>query len=94
MTTRNEQAIITAIALINKQAAPPSGIHFESLETIFAGLSVLLACVALIIGLLQLRKHHKSACLSVQDDSYELEAGMPGVRSYVHVWSTLTPDQV
>lgn len=85
MTMRNEYVITTAIASINKQAAPTSKIHGGSLNTIFAGLSVLLACFALAIGLLQMRKHQKSNHVSVQQERYELEAGLPEVRTDVRV---------
>jgi hypothetical protein len=85
MIMRNEYVINTAIASINKQAAPPPRNPGGSLNTTFAGLSVLLACFALIIGLLQLRKHRKSKQLSVQHDIYELEAGSPEVRSNVRI---------
>ena len=85
MTMRNEYVITTAIASINKQAVPPSKNYGGSLNTIFAGLSVLLACFALVIGLLQMRKHRKSNHLSVQHERYELEAGLPEVRPDVRV---------
>jgi hypothetical protein len=81
MTIRNEYVITTAIARSNKQAAPSPRNHGGSLSTTFAGLSVLLVCLALIIGLLQLRKHRKPDHLSIQYESYELEAGLPEVRS-------------
>jgi hypothetical protein len=81
MTIRNKYVITTATARINEQAAPPPQNHGGSLNTIFAGLSVLLACFALVIGLLQLRKHQKSNHLSVQHEIYELEASSPEVRS-------------
>ena len=87
MPIRNEYVITTAIARLAKQAAPPPQHPGGSLNTTFAGLSVLLACFALIIGLLQLRKHRKSNHLSVQHEIYELEAGSPDVRSNVRIWT-------
>ena len=88
MTIRNEYVITTAIARIAKQAAPPPQDPGGSLNTTFAGLSVLLACLALVIGLLQLRKHRKSNHLSVQHEIHELEAGSPDVRSNVRIWTS------
>jgi hypothetical protein len=85
MIMRNEYVINAAIASTNKQVVPPPEIHNGSLNTIFAGVSVLLACFELVIGLLQLRKHRKSKHLSVQHERYELEAGLPEVRSDVRV---------
>lgn len=53
--------------------------RFENLETIFAGASVFIGCVALIVGLLQLRKHCKAHESSTQDGELELEARSPEV---------------
>jgi hypothetical protein len=85
MTIQNEYVVTTATARISKQAAPPPEMYGGSLNTIFAGLSVLLACSALVIGLLQLRKHRKSKHPSVQHERYELEAGLPEVRPDVRL---------
>jgi uncharacterized membrane protein len=53
--------------------------QFQDIETIFAGVSVLVGCLALIVGLLQLRKYQRERSLLVQNNVYELEAGLPGV---------------
>ncbi|KAF1850498.1 uncharacterized protein K460DRAFT_412195 [Cucurbitaria berberidis CBS 394.84] len=48
---------------------------FDISETLFAGLSVLIGCLALIVGLLQLRRYRKRHSLQSQDCVFELEAG-------------------
>lgn len=57
----------------------PSGDRFEDMETAFAGLSVLLGCAALFLGLLQLRRLRNTARSVPLDEPYELEAGLSEV---------------
>lgn len=65
----------TSISLISEASTG----QFQDIETILAGVSVLVGCLALIVGLLQLRKYQRERSLLVQNNVYELEAGLPGV---------------
>ncbi|KAF2623291.1 hypothetical protein BU25DRAFT_414547 [Macroventuria anomochaeta] len=57
---------VTMVADTNSSLATErSGGRFEKLETIFAGVSVLTRCVALVVGLFQLSKHRKASWLSI-----------------------------
>lgn len=57
--------------------AEESNSVLDILEALFAGLSVLIGILALVIGMFQLMKHRKRSA-SVSDLSvFELEAGLP-----------------
>jgi hypothetical protein len=62
-----------AIVHTDNKVMTSSGNHFERLETVFAGLSVFLGCVAAIIGLLQLRRRCTARRGRLADEVYELE---------------------
>lgn len=51
----------------------------ETLETLFAGLSVLIGTLALVVGLFQLSRYRKRRTSSAMVDVFELEAGLPQV---------------
>jgi hypothetical protein len=70
---RKRHSTSAAISRTDSKALTSSGDHFERLETVFAGLSVLLACVAAIIGLLQLRRRRTARRGRLADEVYELE---------------------
>lgn len=71
-------------------ATEPRENQFKSLETIFACISVIIGCVALLLDLLQPRRAGKVARLSSEDVIYELEAGVPEVRGCSYYMVTLT----
>jgi hypothetical protein len=53
--------------------------NLDTLEALFAGLSVLIGALALIVGLFQLFRHRRRHAISTTVDAFELEAGMPEV---------------
>jgi hypothetical protein len=66
---RKRHSTSAAISRTDSKALTSSGDHFERLETVFAGFSVLLACV----GLLQLRSRRTARRGRLADEVYELE---------------------
>jgi hypothetical protein len=65
---------------VTRPAALGTGVDMEALETLFAGLSVLIGGITLLVGLLQLRWYWRSHASSVVVDAFELEATLPQVR--------------
>ena len=63
---------------------------FESLEAVFAGTSVLIGLIALIIGLLQLQRHRKASRLIIRNEICELEAGSPKASSQAYCCKSQT----
>lgn len=69
-------SVVNAISdLLDK----PSTNRYESLEIIFAGLSVLIACIALVVGIIQVRKHQRASLQFRWTENRELETGLPQV---------------
>lgn len=58
-----------------------SNTNLEMLETLFAGLSVLIGGLALITGLLQLRWYWRRHASSSASEHFEMEAALPRVSS-------------
>lgn len=56
---------------------------FDISETLFAGLSVLIGCLALFVGFLQLRRYRRCQNLENQDQVFELEARESEVRKKI-----------
>jgi len=67
-------------AITNVQrSTDASSNSLNMLETLFAGLSVLVGSLALVIGLLQLLKYQRRRRASRRSSIYELEATLPEV---------------
>jgi hypothetical protein len=64
---------------------------FNVSQAVFACLSVIIGLLALIIGVLQLRRYRRRPILQSQDPVFELEACYPKVR-YCILADTPTPD--
>lgn len=65
---------------VARPTAPGTGFDMEALETLFAGLSVLIGATALLVSLLQLRWHWRAHASSAMVDVIGLETALPQVR--------------
>lgn len=65
---------------LNARSSSKSPVSFfEISQALFAGLSVIIGLLALVVGLLQLRKHRKRRRLQDKDLIFELEGCYPEV---------------
>jgi hypothetical protein len=71
-----------ASAIITRSASEATDGFFDISETLFAGLSVLIGILALVVGLLQLQRYRRQQHLRDKDCVFELEASLPMVREY------------
>lgn len=58
-------------------AVEASNSTLDILEALFAGFSVLIGILALVIGVFQLMKHRKRCTSDLDTGIFELEAGLP-----------------
>jgi hypothetical protein len=77
LSNSRDELYITQVVPRSSDAAPD---FFNVSQALFACLSVIIGLLALIVGLLQLRRHRKRHALHANDPVFELEANFPKVR--------------
>jgi hypothetical protein len=80
-TSLTEEASRASV-IITRSASKATDWFFDIPETLFAGLSVLVGILTLVVGLLQLQRYRRQQHLRDKDCVFELEASLPMVRKY------------
>jgi uncharacterized membrane protein len=65
--------------ILTRSASEATDGFFDISETLFAGLSVLIGILALVVGLLQLQRYRRQQRIGHKNCVFELEANLPMV---------------